>query len=612
MCGIAGFYGSVRLGEDTIRKCLKTMNHRGPDAAHAQHLERPDGRHLHLLHSRLSIIDIDSRADQPFSEDPYLLSYNGELYNYLELRHDLVDQGVTFRTESDTEVFAKAIAVWGMREALNKAEGMWAFALFDKESGVLTLARDRFGEKPLYVMETPEGVYFGSEIKFIAALRGQWPALDLNHLKRYMVNGYKALHKTPSTFYEGLSAVTAGTSIEIPSGGTPRPERYWRPVFDKRDEDLSFDDVTAEVRNRLIDAVGIRLRADVPLAFCMSGGIDSNSLIAIAKRQFGYDVHGFTIVNTDARYAEQDMVESMRDELSLRHTEIALRTNGFLDALRRLVRHHDQPVSTISYYVHWLMMEAIHENGYKVSISGTGADELFSGYYDHHNAYLHDVRADKNRARVARADWERELAPIVRNPHLKNPDLFSNDPSFRGHIFLNADRFASFLLEGFDEPFREETYCGELLRNRMLNEMFHESVPVILQEDDLNAMAFSIENRSPFLDRKLFEFSLTIPTRHLIRDGRAKAVLREAMRGLVPDPILDNPRKVGFNAPIAALLDTRSPRVREQLLDDSPIFRHVRKDDVESLLDQDELVNSESKFLFSFLNAKMFLEERAS
>jgi asparagine synthase (glutamine-hydrolysing) len=192
---------------------------------------------------------------------------------------------------------------------------------------------------------------------------------------------------------------------------------------------------------------------------------------------------------------------------------------------------------------------------------------------------------------------------------LQNPHCFIEDPGLRDHIYLNAEGFAEFLLRPWLEGFAEQDYCPETLRNRMLNELFHEAVPPILHEDDLNAMYYSIENRSPFLDRELFEFASRIPTRHLIRGGFAKAVLRDASRGLAPDLILDNHRKVGFNAPIFALLDVDDPQVRDYLLDDGPVFEHVRRDMIAELITRERLPNSDSKFLFYFLNVKMFLEE---
>jgi len=195
------------------------------------------------------------------------------------------------------------------------------------------------------------------------------------------------------------------------------------------------------------------------------------------------------------------------------------------------------------------------------------------------------------------------------NPYLQDPNLFVKDPAFRSHITLGAERFAAWVAGARLEPFLETAYTDDLLRNRMLNELFCENVPVILHEDDLNAMYFSIENRSPFLDRQLFEFACRIPTRHLVRQGRAKAVLREAMRGTVPDRVLDNPRKVGFNVPIFSFLDVSCPEVRRRLLADSPIYRLVSRPAIARLLDEPQLANSESKFLFNFLASKIFLEE---
>jgi asparagine synthase (glutamine-hydrolysing) len=236
---------------------------------------------------------------------------------------------------------------------------------------------------------------------------------------------------------------------------------------------------------------------------------------------------------------------------------------------------------------------------------------MFSGYYDHHNFYLAEVRKDATRYAEALADWRANIAPIVRNPYLQVPEIFAERPQERGHIFLDADEFAGYLIHPWSEAFAETHYADSPLRNRMLNELFHEAVPPILHEDDLNAMYYSIENRSPYLDRTLFEETLRIPTRHLVRRGRAKALLRDAVKGIAPAAVIDNPRKVGFNAPILGLLDVSNQEVRSALLDNSPVFDYVRRDRIEALIGRSYLPNSESKFLFYFLNAKLFIEECA-
>lgn len=607
MCGIAGYVGPAEIPDERTKRALELLAHRGPDNGSAERFRTPDGRHVALLHRRLNIIDLDHRADQPLRAGPLSIVFNGELYNYLEVRERLAGAGVGFQTSSDTEVLAQALATEGTA-ALDRCEGMWAFATYDERDGALSLCRDRFGEKPLYVHRDDDGgLYFASEVKGITALLGHCLPINVEHLYRYIVNGYKALHKGSDTFYEGLTQLGAGELLRVDRHGE-RLSRYWEPSFEIGDQ-LTYEESVAGARERMIRAVEIRLRADVPLAFCMSGGVDSLSLISIAKNVFDYDVHGFTIVNSDERYEEQEMVDYAVAELGVRHTPIELQSEGFLDGLRRLVAQHDQPVATITYYVHWLLMESIAAHGYRISVSGSAADEIFSGYYDHHLAYLREVGTESELAQRSLAAWREHVEPVVRNPFLKNPDYFREDSSRREHIFLDAEAFSAALHQGFDEPFAETAYSDDLLRNRMLNELFHESVPVILAEDDLNAMSYSIENRSPFLDRSLFEFTLQIPTRWLIRDGMAKAVLRDSMRGIVPERVLENRRKVGFNAPVDALLAADDPEVRDYLLDDGPIFDHVKRDRIEELLGAGELPNSRSKFLFNFINAKMFLEQ---
>lgn len=607
MCGIAGYIGAETLASERVASCLTLMSRRGPDHQAFRHWNTLGGRNLYLLHSRLSIIDLDPRANQPMQFGDKWIVQNGELYNYLERREELARAGVTLTTRSDTEVMVAGIKHFGWN-VLDGYEGMWAFAVYDQTDGSLTLCRDRFGEKPLYLYrDAAGGLYFGSEIKFIAALLGRALEANTEHLLRYLVNGYKALYKGTNTFFNGVTELASGNLLQIDAQGRETLQRYWTPRFAPC-EGMGFEDAVHGARERLIRSVELRLRADVPLAFCMSGGVDSIALISIAKRVFDYDVHGFTIVNSDARYEESEMVAHAVQELGLRHTEIPVTTEQFLPRLRELIRYHDAPIYTITYYAHWLLMESVAAHGYRISVSGTAADEIFSGYYDHHLAYLAEVSGDAGLYAQALRAWQEYIQPIVRNRHLQNPLLFVDQPDFRKHIFDGADDSRAYLHKPWREAFAEICFTDSLMRNRMLNELFHEAIPVILHEDDLNAMYFSIENRSPFLDRNLFEFCNTIPTRHLIRDGRAKSVLREAMRGIAPDMLMENRRKVGFNAPIHSFLDASNPDVQRSLLNDSPIFEWVRRDKIEALLEKRDLPNSESKFLFNFLNAKLFLE----
>lgn len=608
MCGIAGRISSKGITSERASETLAKMRRRGPDHQCHRRLTTPNGKSVDLFHSRLSIIDCDPRAHQPFQIGNKSIIFNGELYNYREIRDELRQVGFHPQTESDTEILLAAIDRFGW-EVLDRLEGMWAFAVYDAADGSLTLCRDRFGEKPLYLYREGDEFSFGSETKLLQSMNGRALEVNHQHLIRFLVNGYKSLYKGHGdTFFRQVTELPPASTLRIDLNGAETMHRYWQPKS-VISESMTYEEAVAGARERLIRSVELRLRADVPIAFCMSGGVDSNSLISIAKRVFDYDVHGFTIVNEDERYEEQDVIEESVRELGIRHTNIPVNTADFLPKLRNLVAYHDAPVYTITYFAHWLLMQSVSEHGYRISVSGTSADELFTGYFDHHLFFLAELHDKPEIFEQAKQGWERNVKPIVRNPLLQDPHRFVKHPDFRDHMYLNSDEFASWLNFDWSEPFTETNYTELPLRNRMMNELFHEATPVILHEDDLNAMYYSIENRSPFLDRELFDFCYSIPTQHMIKDGFAKKVLRDSMRGIVPNCVLDNPRKVGFNAPIFSFLDVKQPEVREAILDRSAIYDYVDRAKIESMLGEDDLPNSMSKFLFYFITSKMFLEE---
>jgi asparagine synthase (glutamine-hydrolysing) len=609
MCGIAGYFGNLVLDPNCLKQASQALKHRGPDDE-GFYTNKFQDNNVALVHRRLRIIDLEERSNQPFIFNNTVLVFNGEIYNFKEIRKQLEELGHVFRTSGDTEVLAHALDQWE-ENALQKLEGMWAFAWYNKLNGSLILARDRFGEKPLYIWSKNNGFYFASEIKGLKALANESPRINENHLLRNLVNGYKSLYKTNETFYLDVKDLSPGTFLKINSNGKSSFHKYWSPKLTEN-HNLSYSDAVEMTRDAVINAINLRMRSDVPIAFCMSGGVDSNSLISVAAKILKCEVHGFTISNTDARYEEESIVNQSVKKLGIKHTSVKLEKQNFINNLKSLIKHHDAPVYTISYYIHWLLMQSIASKGYKVTISGTAADELFTGYYDHHNLYLYEISKNKVLYKKSLDNWKKYQEKIVRNPYLKDPNLYFKNKNFCDHIFMNNDLFASFLKKEWKESFVETNYTDSLLRNRMLNEIFEEVVPVILHEDDLNAMYFSMENRSPFLDSTLFDLAYSIPSQYLIKDGRAKAVLRDAMRGIVPNVILDERRKVGFNAPILDLLDLNDPDIKNYLLDDSKIYNLVKKDKIEKIFKDKSLSNSTSKFVFNFLNTKIFLENQFS
>jgi asparagine synthase (glutamine-hydrolysing) len=605
MCGIIGYLGKKKPAQDNILNASKILSHRGPDGE-GFYTNIHSNNAVVLIHRRLSIIDLKQRSNQPFKYKGTVLIYNGEIYNFLEIRKELEGLGHVFKTKSDTEVLIHSLYEWG-EKALNRLEGMWAFAWYNEVNGSLFLARDRFGEKPLYIMEKDHGFYFSSEVKGIAALMGEWPKINYPHLLRGLINGYKSIYKVKETFFDKVRELPFSTFMIVKPDEVGCPQKYWKPFISQNNK-LSYNESIEMIKEAVIKSIKLRMRSDVPIAFCMSGGVDSNTLISVASKILNCEVHGFTVANTDSRYEEQSLIEYAVKELQIKHTQVQVNNKDFIENLTHLIKLHDAPIATISYYLHWQLMKAIQVEGYKVTVSGTAADELFTGYYDHHNLYLYEISKDKKLFENSLSSWKKYQLNLVRNPILQNPELYIKNRNFRDHIYLNNDLFAKYLKIKWNEPFTEIKYSSDLLRNRMLNELFNEAVPVILHEDDLNAMSCSLENRSPFLDKNLFEKAYSIPTCHLIKDGKAKSVLRDAMRGIVPDKILNERRKVGFNASIHYLLDLEDLTVKEFLMSDSKVFELVSKKKIEKLLNQKEMKNSFSKFLFNFINMKIFID----
>jgi len=273
-----------------------------------------------------------------------------------------------------------------------------------------------------------------------------------------------------------------------------------------------------------------------------------------------------------------------------------------------MVKERYGPVATISYYTQNFLLKAISEHGFKVSISGTGADELFTGYYDHHLLYFSSKFAKSSSRYEAISNWEKFIKPLTRNPLLQDAEKYNKNPLAREHVYYKNELYSRFLNKPWSEPFSEEAYSKSLLRNRMMNELYNEAVPVILREDDTNAMTYSVENRSPFLSRDLLDISMKIPDEYLIHNGFAKSILRQAMQGLVPERILWERKKTGFNSSLFEVANIESESLREAILDRTSFYDVVNREKVESFLKKDLSLNSDSKFLFNLINAKLTVD----
>ena len=372
MCGIAGYIGKNNIEKSRLRNTLDLMVRRGPDYQSYYSLKHKNFN-VFLLHSRLGILDLDERSNQPFRLKKYIIVYNGEIYNFIELRKKLSNLGYNFSTSSDTEVLLQTYIEYG-ESCVHYFNGMWSFAIWDGFKEKLFLSRDRFGEKPLYYLKDKDGIYFASEVKAIQSLVQKKLSINYSYLNRYMVYGYKFLYKDEQTFYKELSRLESATNMVI-SNDNQKKYKYWQPEIEQ-DLNMSYSDAIEGTKHYLFESVKLRLRSDVPIAFCLSGGIDSSSLVSIAKKQFNHEVVTFSIIDNDERYNELDNITETIKDLGCEHFLIELNYKQILPKLKKLILYHDAPVSTISYLIHSLLLEKIKANGFKVSISGTSADEL--------------------------------------------------------------------------------------------------------------------------------------------------------------------------------------------------------------------------------------------
>ena len=601
MCGISGYFGKTRINLNK-KDIINSLKHRGPD--NQSIFEKYDYNNLFLAFSRLSIIDLNIRSNQPFIYKNFIICFNGEIYNFKEIRESLKKKGISFSTNSDTEVLIKFIYHEGI-EKINKLEGMWAFVLYDKKKDKLIFCKDRFGEKPLFFLKKNQNIYFASEISQIKKLIPFKLDINQDYLKTYLFTNYRNLNRSNHTIYKNLYKVEKGYYIVINKSLSIVKKKYFE--FQQKIKKQSYRDIKANIQKILISSSKKTLNSDVPVAFCLSGGVDSSSLAAIAKKELKMNIHCFTLDPGEKSYDEKKAVNSSVKKLKLKHTWVKINKNETFENLRKILRHRSSPLSTLTNYIQWLLYTNISKKGYKVAISGIGADEIFSGYYDHHLAYFYDIRKNKTLFRESLSNWRKKILPLIRNKFFRD-HLFYFKFKSPHYLFDKNKDINKFSKIKLNFKFKEKKFIKSKLRNRMLNELLLESVPVVLEEEDLNAMYFSIENRSPYLNHKLFEYLNTVDTKYFIKNGYAKSLLRDSLKKILPSHVRKNYEKIGFNVSLPKLINFKSKNVINFINKDSKIYKYVKKDLINKIINENDIQNN-SYFLFKFLNIKLMIDQ---
>ncbi|MDX6689249.1 MAG: hypothetical protein QOG15_706 [Solirubrobacteraceae bacterium] len=596
MCGICGIHS--HLGEGIDRAALDAMNatltHRGPDA---------DGRfidaHAGLAMRRLSIIDLEG-GDQPISNEDGTITVvcNGEIYNYRELRRDLVSRGHTFRTASDTEVLVHLYEEQG-EDFVDELRGMFAIALWDAPGRRLVLARDAFGIKPLFYTVVGDRLLFASELKALLSLPDVPRRIDPQALEAYLTFNFVP---GPATILEGVTKLSPGHVLTRDDGGTVSVRRYARsgaqPGEPLRTE--SFQTLAAELRDVMRDSIRAHLIADVPVGVMLSGGVDSSLITALAAAESSERVSTFTIGFEEAAYSELAGARLVAERYGTDHHELIVRPDA-VELIPRLVDAYDEPFGDSSALPTFLVSE-LAACDVKVALAGEGGDEMFGGYFtyvadsipalagraaalarplverlpsgsaspsrfvDKAKRYVRGSRLDALERHCA---WSEVLSADLRDELLDRPPGDGPDP-FLAHRARFAESAGAKRLARF-----QDLDLGTYL------------VDDVLVKSDRASMANSLELRVPYVDREVARFAFGVPGRHKLRAFQKKRLLREAARPLVPDQVIRAPKR-GFSIPAGAWLRTDLEPFAREALSVSELKRHGLLDPapVQRMLDE--------------------------
>jgi asparagine synthase (glutamine-hydrolysing) len=554
MCGICGVVALGRPAEtETVARMAAQLDHRGPDGDGAF-----DAPGVALGFRRLAIIDLSDAGRQPFaSEDGSLqLVHNGEIYNYRELRRDLEGQGHRFRSRTDTEVVLAAYTEWGER-CVERFNGMWAFALWDAERRLLFCSRDRFGVKPFYYRHAGGRLVFASEPKAFRADPGTRLRANASALRDYVEQGY--VDHTAETFFEGILKLPPAHSLSFDEHGL-RLRRYWSIGA----HEPPPGDPTGLVRDLLVDSVRLRLRSDVPVGTCLSGGIDSSAIACVVDhllrteaenaRPVGERQRTFTAYFEDAGFDERPFARAVVEQTGADAHWISFGAEEVVASLPAIVEAQDEPFGSTSIVAQWHVMRTAKQAGLTVMLDGQGADEILAGYHGYFGPFFADLLA---RGRLLRlrdevgayrtlhgASAARAAVDLAR-PFLSERARRLARARTRGGGALVGDALRG--LPPTPEP--NSAPLGGRLRRQLHLILTARGLPELLHYEDRNSMAHSLEARVPFLDYRLVELLFSLDAGQLIDKGRTKAVLRRALGDLLPPVVRDRVDKLGFVTP---------------------------------------------------------------
>ncbi|MFI5013586.1 MAG: asparagine synthase (glutamine-hydrolyzing) [Hyphomicrobiales bacterium] len=564
MCGL---FASIGFAPDPER--LDIVAHRGPDGRGWRVFDSPSGPVV-LGQRRLAIIDTSDGGRQPMSDagERFHLITNGEIYNYLELRAELQAQGEVFRTDSDTEVLLRAYMIWG-EAGLERLRGMFAFILWDVEKRTLFAARDRFGIKPLYFVIGPRGLALASEIKQLLGLAGAERRMNLGRVHDFLASGMS--DHTDETMFGGVMQLRGGECLrlEAQADGSLLPSiRRWYRIPEYGGASLGEDEAGSRFKELLQESVRLHLRSDVPVGSCLSGGLDSSSIVCLVSdlldsRRGGPKLNTVSACYREKAVDEKEFMDLVVAEAAVSPHFVFPRAEDVFQRASDIVWHQDEPFGSTSIFAQWCVFEEARRVGVKVMLDGQGADEQLAGYHPGYSYHLAGLLTHGRFGAFAQTLRERNAqhgAPILGEslrallPLL--PEGFSTYVLRQRQLLLGRNWLGSDFIRANGHRGALGLATGRLglppvadIATLCLAMTFTSNLPMLLHWEDRSSMAHSIEARVPFLDHPLVEFSLALGNDHKMQGAETKSVLRRAMSGVLPDAVRDRRDKLGFATP---------------------------------------------------------------
>lgn len=567
MCGIFGVISDSKLESGQLLKVSNVIKHRGPDdegyllfnthnkdiktakgndtvqGIDAVHIKDCENFDSVLLHRRLSIIDLSINGHQPMSYDngSLWILLNGEIYNYIELKNELVKKGYQFKSASDTEVVLAAYKQWG-EDCVLKFNGMWAFVIWDRKNNIYFFSRDRLGIKPLFYYYNNKRFIFCSEIKGIMTYLNNNLTLNEKQIYEYLIKGQINVGETNETIYNEVRQLMPGTNLILKDGHS-EIKKYWDLKININK--LSFSENVNRFKEIFRQSIEFMLRSDVEVGTCLSGGLDSGSLVSFASKEFDKRFNTFSAVWPGYSCDESYYVNILNEKYACHSNAFTPELENISKIVDKVIWHQEIPLSSGSLLAQWFVMEKAKCKNIKVLLDGQGADEILSGYPDYIIPYVNEMIFSFKWNELFRyySSLKQSQYPLKRMIGIQKHKVYHKEKS----AFPIKENLKS--KYSYKTKYSRPHLCN-FLPEYLKDQIEKTNLPVLLHFEDRNSMASSVESRVPYLDHNLVEFAVNIPTKQKIHGTLTKIILREAMKPYLPDEIYRRTDKIGFSTPI--------------------------------------------------------------